>query len=248
MKSFLFLGALAACTLSATAGAALIPAEPTLFLRSNTVSGNSTSFAQYTSLSNLVSGTTSLPTIDFVDHQANDIFWDGSVWYRTWQTGGAKTKVYSWTSLDDYGDNTKATITNLSNNWSANDDFWCDQDGNFYRTSTVNSASDGVTKYTSFANLVSNTGGVFTNFTTNFGLGDRFWSYGSKFYKTTTSGSSTSTIKVYDSLAALAANTPSATYNASGYSTGDAFVFIPAPGALALLGLAGLAPRSRRRG
>lgn len=237
-----------AAVASSHAGAALIPAQPTLFLRTNTVSGSSTEFVQYSSISNLASGIgNGLPNINFNDHQVNDIFWDGARYYRTYQNNG-KNKIYSWDSLEDYGDNSKATISNLSVNWSANDDFWCDQDGNFYRTSTSNSASDGVTRYSSFANLLSNTGGVYTDFTTNFGLGDRFWAYGSKFYKTTIGSNGVSTIKVYESLAALGANNAESTFSTSiSYSTGDAFVFIPAPGAIVLLGAAGLAGSRRRR-
>jgi hypothetical protein len=248
------LAAMAACC---HAGAALIPPSPTLFLRTNTVSGNATEFVQYTSLADLASNTASgLPNIDFPNHQVNDIFWDGTYYYRTYQSGGSKTRIYRWDSIEAYGDNAQATIFNLGTNWSPNDDFWCDQSGNFYRTNTedndpsifvTNLASTSVVKYSSFSNLLSNSGGVTTNFQTDFGLGDRFWAYGNKFYKTTTGGGSTATIKTYASLAALGSNTAESTVSTTSYSTGDTFVFIPSPGALALLGVAGLACGRRRR-
>lgn len=233
---------------SSHAAASVIPADPTLFLRTNTVGNNATEFVQYSTLADLAAGTASgLANINFNDHQVNDIFWDGTRFHRTYQNNG-KVKIYSWDSLEDYGDNSKVTISNLSNTWSANDDFWSDQSGNYYRTSTSNSASSGVTKYSSFANLLSNTGGTFTSFTTNFGLGDRFWAYGSKFYKTTVGSNGVSTIKVYGSLEALGANNAESTFSTSiAYSTSDAFVFIPAPGAVALLGMSGLAGQRRRR-
>jgi hypothetical protein len=234
---------------AASAQAALIPASPTLFLRTNTANFNSTEFVQYSSLANLAGGTASgSPTIDFNDHQVNDIFWDGSRFYRTYISNGSKNKIYSWSSLEDYGDNSKATISNMSVNWSTLDDFWCDQGGNFYRTRTAAGGSDGVLKYSSFANLLSATGAVYTDFTTNFGLGDRFWVYGDKWYKTTTGSSGVNTITTYASLAALAANTAESTINTSvAYSTSDAFVFVPAPGAVTLLGAAGLVGARRRR-
>jgi hypothetical protein len=61
-------------------------------------------------------------------------------------------------------------------------------------------------------------------------------------------GESVNTITTYASLAALAANTEESTINTSvAYSTGDVFVFVPAPGAVALLGAAGLVGTRRRR-
>jgi hypothetical protein len=234
---------------AASSHAALIPASPTLFLRTNTVNNESTEFIQYSSLANLAGGTASgSPTIDFNNHQVNDIFWDGSRFYRTYQSNGAKNKIYSWSSLADYGDDSKATISNMSVNWSTLDDFWCDQNGNFYRTRTAAGGSDGVLKYSSFANLLTATGAVYTDFTTNFGLGDRFWVYGDKWYRTSVGSNGVSTITTYASLAALAANSAESTINTSvAYSTGDVFVFVPAPGAVALLGAAGLVGTRRRR-
>jgi hypothetical protein len=234
---------------AASSHAALIPASPTLFLRTNTVNNESTEFIQYSSLANLAGGTASgSPTIDFNNHQVNDIFWDGSRFYRTYQSSGAKNKIYSWSSLADYGDDSKATISNMSVNWSTLDDFWCDQNGNFYRTRTAAGGSDGVLKYSSFANLLTATGAVYTDFTTNFGLGDRFWVYGDKWYRTSVGSNGVNTITTYASLAALAANSAESTINTSvAYSTGDVFVFVPAPGAVALLGAAGLVGTRRRR-
>ncbi|MGA1266994.1 MAG: hypothetical protein ACO32J_07440 [Phycisphaerales bacterium] len=142
----------------------------------------------------------------------------------------------------------------MNTNWSSSDDFFCDQDGNFYRNNTVNIGSvfspnyvsGGVTRYSSLANLLSNTGGVYTEYQTDFGLGDRFWAYGSKFYKTTTNSNGTATIRTYASLAALGSNSSEASVNTISYSTSDTFVFIPTPGSVALLAAAGLLGRRRR--
>jgi hypothetical protein len=254
---------LAAAICAAQASASLPSAGPPLILRTNTYRGTIatgpqwTEFVQYASLNDLSSGITSgMPNIDFADHSAtNDIFWDGTRFYRTNQDGnGGTNRILSWSSLEDYGDDSKAWFNNLSTTWSSLDDFWCDQSGNFYRTSTANNLSAGVTKYSNFMNLVNDNAGVYTAFATGFSLDDRFWCYGDKFYKTTVgSNLVVDAIVAYASLEALAANIEeSRTGMMTPYSTLDTFVFIslpgsgvPAPGAIALLGAAGLMGRRR---
>lgn len=231
------------------ASAAVIPAQPTMFLRTNTVSGDSTEFVRYASLANLAAGITSgQPNIDFVDHGVNDIFWDGETFFRTYTSLGKKTKIYSWDSLDAYGDNTKATIHSLSFRWSSQVDIWSDQAGNFYRTSVpVSGLSWSITKYTSFTNLLNDFAGAETLLTTAAAVGDRFWVYDGTFYKTTTGGGHTLSIVSFANLEALAANSPMASISTVAYGVGDTFMFIPAPGAIILLGVAGLASSRRRR-
>ena len=254
---------LAAAICASQASASLPSAGPPLILRTNTYRGTIatgpqwTEFVQYASLNDLSSGITSgMPNIDFADHSAwYDIFWDGTRFYRTDQGGGGGTnRILSWSSLEDYGDDSKAWYNNLSTTWSSLDDFWCDQSGNFYRTSTANNVSAGVTKYSNFMNLVNDNAGVYTAFATGFSLDDRFWCYGDKFYKTTVgSNLVVDAIVAYASLEALAANIEeSRTGMMTPYSTLDTFVFIslpgsgvPAPGAIALLGAAGLMGRRR---
>ena len=253
---------LAAALCAAQAAAGMPSTAPPLILRTNTYGGTiatgprSTEFVQYASLNDLSSGVTSgMPNIDFADHAVNDIFWDGTRFYRTDQDGG-KYRIQSWSSLEDYGDESKVWYNNLSTTWSAADDFWCDQSGNFYRSSTANNLTIGVTKYSNFMNLVNDNAGVYTQFATGFRLDDRFWCYGGKFYKTTVGFNlDVDAIVAYASLEALAANIEESREGMmTPYGTLDTFVFIslpgagvPAPGAIALLGMAGLLGTRRRR-
>lgn len=243
------LGSTLAVVTAFHARAAVIPAQPTVFLRTNTASGDSTEFVRYASLVNLAAGIASgQPNIDFIDHGVNDIFWDGERFYRTYTSFGKKTKIYSWDSLDAYGDNTKATIHNLSYHWSSQADIWSDQAGNFYRTSVpVSGLSWSITKYTSFTKLINGFAGAEIGLTTAAAVGDRFWVYDGTFYRTTTGGGHTLSIVSYASLEALAANSPIASVSTVAYGVGDTFMFIPAPGAVTLLGMAGLACARRRR-
>ena len=243
------LGSMLAAAVAAHVSAAVIPAQPTMFLRTNTVSGDSTEFVRYASLANLAAGIASgQPNIDFIDHGVNDIFWDGERFYRTYTSFGKKTKIYSWDSLDAYGDNTKATIHNLRYHWSSQADIWSDQAGNFYRTSVpVSGLSWSITKYTSFTNLLNDFAGAETLLTSAAAVGDRFWVYDGTFYRTTTGGGHTLSILSYASLEALAANSPIASVSTVAYGVGDTFMFVPAPGAVTLLGMAGLACARRRR-
>lgn len=243
------LGSILVALTAAHAGAAVIPAQPTMFLRTNTVSDDSTEFVRYASLANLAAGIASgQPNIDFVDHGVNDIFWDGETFCRTYTRFEKKTKIYSWDSLDAYGDNTKATIHNLSNHWSSQVDIWSDQAGNFYRTSVpVSGLSWSITKYTSFTNLINDFAGAETLLTTAAAVSDRFWVYDGVFYRTTTGSGHTLTIASYANLEALAANAPMASFNTIAYGVGDTFMFIPAPGAVVLVGVAGLMSARRRR-
>jgi hypothetical protein len=106
-----------------------------------------------------------------------------------------------------------------------------------------------VTRYTSFANLVDNVGGVTSSYSTTYGFNDRFFGFEGKFYRTNTGGpnNSVSGFAVYNSFADLLSGTVAQTISSANWSAGDMFIPVPAPGAMALAALAGLAGRNRRR-
>ena len=141
------------------------------------------------------------------------------------------------------------TLPTGSAGWDREDDFFADGLGNFYRNRTANGGSNGVTRYTSFANLVGDIGGVTSNYSVTYGWNDRFFAFEGKFYRTNTGGpgGSVSSIAVYNSYADLLSGTVAQTINSVNWSATDIFIPVPAPGAIALAGLAGLAGRRNRR-
>lgn len=176
---------------------------------------------------------------------ADYFFTDGTNYYRTSQSASGINQIYQ------FGSNLSNMITgnvisthNLSQNWSTNDDFWADSEGNFYRNNSGGSGSTSVTRYSSFANLLAGSGTLFS-YGATYGFGDTFWSYGGKFYRTNTNSGNITGIAEYASFQALLDRQVTTTY-AGGGSERDMFMTVPGPGALALVGLAGLAPRRRR--
>jgi hypothetical protein len=188
---------------------------------------------------------TSLSFSSNVAFTADYFFTDGTNYYRTSQTASGINQIYQ------YGSNLTNVLTgnvisthNLSQTWSTNDDFWADSEGNFYRNNAVSGGNSAVTRYSSFANLLAGVGTAF-NYGITYGLGDTFWSYGGKFYRTNTNNGSVTGIAEYASFQALLDRQVTTTYAASG-SERDLFMTVPAPGAIALLGLGGLLARRRR--
>lgn len=188
---------------------------------------------------------TSLPFSANVAFTADYFFTDGTNYYRTSQTSSGINQIYQ------YGSNLTNMITgnvisthNLSQTWSTNDDFWADSEGNFYRNTSSGSGSTSVTRYSSFANLLAGVGTSF-NYGLTYGFGDSFWAYGGKFYRTNTNSGNITGIAEYASFQALLDRQVTTTYSAIG-SERDMFMTVPGPGAIALLGLAGLLARRRR--
>ncbi|MEY5031763.1 MAG: hypothetical protein RL354_794 [Planctomycetota bacterium] len=188
---------------------------------------------------------TSLSFSSNVAFTADYFFTDGTNYYRTSQTASGINQIYQ------YGSNLTNVLTgnvisthNLSQTWSTNDDFWADSEGNFYRNNAVSGGNSAVTRYSSFANLLAGVGTAF-NYGITYGFGDTFWSYGGKFYRTNTNNGSVTGIAEYASFQALLDRQVTTTYAASG-SERDLFMTVPAPGAIALLGLGGLLARRRR--
>jgi hypothetical protein len=175
---------------------------------------------------------------------ADYYFTDGTNYYRTSQTQSGINEIRSFgTNLANLLSNTHIASYSLSQTFSTNDDFWADSEGNFYRNNS-NSGSGSVVKYTSLANLLANVGTAY-NYGVNYGYDDAFWSYGGKFYRTNTNNGNILGIAEYASFQALINRQVTTTYNGSG-SAKDMLMTIPAPGAIALVGLAGLVSRRRR--
>jgi len=178
--------------------------------------------------------------------------------YVTNLDGGGNNMVsitrYEANSNDPLGNmrtGTGGTTFNFSFGWSKNDDVY--NDGTyFYRNYSASSGSTGATRYASFTDLVNNTNGTVFNFNTTYGFNDRFFGFEGKIYRTNTTGGAGGSVTgfaVYNSFADLVSGTVASTTNSSGvsWSPADAFIAVPAPGAAALLGLAGLAGRRNRQ-
>jgi hypothetical protein len=138
-----------------------------------------------------------------------------------------------------------------SGGWDREDDFF--HDGTyFYRNQTVSGGSAGVTRYASFTDLVNATNGTYFNYgqgsNAQYGYNDRFFAFEGKFYRTNTGGpgGSVSSIAVYNSFTDLVNRNVAQTVNSANWVRGDIFIAVPAPGAVALVGVAGFIARRRK--
>ena len=143
--------------------------------------------------------------------------------------------------------NTGGQVFNLSQAWNWEDDFYHDGTA-FYRNASTGSSS-GVTRYGSFLDLVNNTNGTFHNYGANYGYNDRFFGFEGKIYRTNTGGpgGSVNGFAVYNSFNDLLNRNVAETISSINYDAADLYIAVPAPGAMALLGVAGLVGSRRRK-
>lgn len=129
------------------------------------------------------------------------------------------------------------------------DDMFADGLGNFYRNNTSSTGNNGVTKYTSFQDFLTNTNGQYFAYGTTYGWNDRFFAFEGKFYRTNTGGpgGSVSGFAVYNNFSDLVNRVVAQTINSANWNQADLFIPVPAPGALALLGVAGVVGSRRAR-
>jgi hypothetical protein len=264
MRSFLPT-ALLGLAVAASADAAL-----TAIWRTNNVSGSSNSLTAYASVASLGAGqgtgaTAAIsPSIsdvrytsifgDFVEGQTADPF----IYKTLYNAQGRISQIVRYSAspsdpLANLRSNTGGEVFNFSGfgstaGWDREDDMWADGQGNFYRNGTSGSGNNGVTRYTSFQDFLTNTNGQYFSYGTTYGWNDRFFAFEGKFYRTNTGGSggSVSGFAVYNSFQDLLNRNVAQTINSNNWSAGDIFIPVPAPGALVLLGLAGFAARRRR--
>jgi len=242
--SFLFV------SISLAAGCVSATHANTVFMRGYVNGSQHSTLHGFASLQDMASAVTanahtSLSFSPNVAFTADYFFTDGTNYYRTSQSASGINQIYQYGSnLTNMLTGNVISMHNLSQNWSTNDDFWADSEGNFYRNNSNSGGSASVTRYSSFANLLANVGTSF-NYGITYGFGDSFWSYGGKFYRTNTNNGSITGIAEYASFQALLDRQVTTTYSAIG-SERDMFMAVPAPGAVALLGLAGLLTRRRR--
>jgi hypothetical protein len=149
-------------------------------------------------------------------------------------------------ALGNFRTNTGGTTFNFSFNWNKNDDVY--NDGTYFYRNYSGSGSTGSTRYSSFSDLMSNTNGTFFTFSTTYNFNDRFFGFEGKIYRTNTGGpgGSVNGFATYNNFAALVSGTVALTTNSSNWSAGDMFIAVPTPGAMALVGLAGLVSRRRK--
>jgi hypothetical protein len=250
---------LVALTIASTADAGL-----TSIYRTNTNNDVSGSYDTYSSLSNLASGSglginlisPSLGSMrhtyifgDFVQSQTADPYM-----YRTVLNSNNQIHQiirFAAPASDPMANlrtNTGGQVFTLSQAWSWEDDFFHDGTA-FYRNAT-GSGSNGATRYATFTDLVNNTNGTSFNYSQNYGFNDRFFGFEGKVYRTNTGGpgGSVNGFAVYNSFQDLVSGNVAQTINSSvNYAASDLYIAVPAPGAIALLGVAGLIGARRRR-
>ena len=258
MRSTFVLSA-AALALVSSADAAM-----TGIYRTSSPSGSASGLTLYSSLSTLAgnsggaSGGSISPSIadakyvsvfgDFTQSQTTQ----GYIYKSVYNAQGRVSQIVRYAALatDPLGNfrtDTGGVTFNLSGfgssaGWDREDDMFADGLGNFYRNGTSSTGNNGVTKYTSFQDFVSNTNGTYFAYGTTYGWNDRFFAFEGKFYRTNTGGpnGSVSSFAVYNSFSDLVNRNVAQTINSTNWDRADLFIPVPAPGALALLGAAGL--------
>jgi len=243
-------------------------ASITSIWRWDSAGGNTaTTLTQYTGIATLASGTgtgtTAAISPNINNNQYRYAFGDftqsqttpGYV-YVTNLDGGGNNMVsitrYVANSNDPLGNmrtGTGGTTFNFSFGWSKNDDVY--NDGTYFYRNYSGAKSTGATRYGSFSDLMSNTNGIVFNFAYpgGYNLNDRFFGFEGKIYRTNTGGpgGSVNGFAMYNNFAALVSGTVASTTNSSvNWSPGDMFIAVPTPGAMALVGLAGLVSRRRK--
>jgi hypothetical protein len=238
--------------------------------RTNNSSGSATNLTGYASLQALASNSgagnplTINPSIadarytsvfgDFVQSQTTQ----GYIYKTVYGGNGRISQIVryladSFDPLANFRNNIGGETFNLSGfggsgGWDREDDFF--HDGTFfYRNMSTGPGSTGVVRYGSFADLVAGTNGTTYSYGTTYGYNDRFFGFEGKIYRTNTGGpgGSVSGFAVYNSFSDLLTRTVAQTISSNNWSAGDMFIAVPTPGALALLGMAGLLGAGRKR-
>ncbi len=227
---------------------------------------------QYSSLANVASNTgatSSSISPSIGDANYTCIFGDftqsqttaGNVYKTLYNAQGRVSQIVRYTALStdplyNLRTNTGGQVFNMtgfgsSAGWDREDDFF--HDGTyFYRNQTVSGGSAGVTRYSSFSDLISASNGTYFNYgngsNARYGYNDRFFAFEGKFYRTNTGGpgGSVNSFAVYNSFTDLVNGNAAQTINSANWSRGDIFIAVPAPGAAALVGIAGLIARRRK--
>jgi hypothetical protein len=239
--------------------------------RSSSPSGTANGLTLYSSLSTLASNSGGLdggsinPTIadakyvsvfgDFTQSQTTQ----GYIYKSVYNAQGRVAQIVRYEALasdplGNFRSNTGGVTFNLSGfgssaGWDREDDMFADGLGNFYRNGTSSTGNNGVTKYTSFQDFLDNTNGTYSAYGTTYGWNDRFFAFEGKFYRTNTGGpnGSVSGFAVYNSFNDLINRNVAQTINSTNWDRADFFIPVPAPGALALLGVAGVVGSRRAR-
>ncbi len=253
---------------------ALVPsadAAMTGIYRTSSPGGSASGLTLYSSLSALASNSNGTNAGSFTtaiaDAKYVSVFGDftqsqttqGYIYKSIYNAEGRISQIVRYASLatDPLGNfrtNTGGETFNLSGfgssaGWDREDDMFADGLGNFYRNGTSSTGNNGVTKYTSFQDFVAGTNGQYSAYSTTYGFNDRFFAFEGKFYRTNTGGpnGSVSSFDVYNSFGDLLAGNHSQRINSANWDRADLFIPVPAPGALALLGVAGVVGSRRAR-
>ena len=267
--TILFPTALVLSTLAAASANAAI----TSIYKTNADGGvTANTLYQFSSLANVASNTGSTsasisPSINDVSYVC--IFGDftqsqttaGNVYKTVYNAQGRVSQIVRYTALStdplyNLRTNTGGQVFNMtgfgsSGGWDREDDFF--HDGTyFYRNQTVSGGSAGVTRYSSFSDLVSASNGTYFNYgngsNARYGYNDRFFGFEGKIYRTNTGGpgGSVNSFAVYNSFSDLVSGNVAQTINSANWARGDIFIAVPTPGAAALVGIAGLIARRRK--
>lgn len=255
---FLFVGLVVMVVVSATGWA---EAAPT-FLRTNTsISEGLLAFVPYETLGDVASDSPSGATIDInpdLSIEGTYLFFDGTTYYRTAPNGSSTGigMIYTYDSLDDLATSSSGTAYTMYSspgtqaNWSFNDDFFADSEGNFYRNNS-DSNSNAVTQYGSFNDLINNTNGNTQSYSPSFNFEDAFFAYDGVFYRTNTHEVDDVVLgwAVYNSFQDLIDGNVAETINADGtsYRIDDQFIAIPEPASVVLMLVGSLIVMRRHR-
>ncbi len=248
---------LVAVTLAASAGAS------TVFVRSHT-QGSNTLWTSYASLADMASNTGGTVVGSSSSIISTDGVWtDGTYVYKTTAdaTGvaGSYNNLYvRYSSLNDLNLNTGGATFNMSQGMYYNEDVIANTtNGWYFRTASFGgSANAGMYAFGDMSSLLSNSYFYANGFAGGDQNGDnRYWAgTGSTCWRSNVVGGIVTGFSSFASGPDLYNNVPAETISSSaGYGIGDRFMtidssLIPAPGAIALLAVAGVGASRRRRG
>jgi len=247
------------------AGCLITSADAAVVFLAATNSGSTTTWTQYASLADMAAGTGGSAAGSSGSILTTDGVWtDGSYVYKTTAdaTGiaGSYNNIYvRYNTLADLNSDTGGTVINMTQGMYYNEDVIAGgTNGWIFRTASFGGSTNvGMYAFNDMANLLANTYFYASGFTAGAVDGsNQFWAYNGTYYGSNVVSGVVTGFTTWPSGPDLYNGTNATTFSSSvGFDANAHFLAIdssligtvPAPSAIALLGLAGVGMSRRRR-